>query len=214
VEDLRTRHVHVKRPPVAGQPRAPIIDRIRLCALKVRRNTVSRRWNTLKFDCFRSIFLLKAMQFPTRFDVIVVGRRPRRDRGALRARGPVVGPFADPQHRTLGHDVLQPVHRGYWERAPCQGSGRLGPEPWRSLTDEAGIQFRILNSSKAPQSVRTRGTKADRLCTSARFRSRLENQVNLTLFQQAVNDLLLEGDQCCRGGDRARPFAFPAASWC
>jgi len=60
-------------------------------------------------------------------------------------------------------------------------------------TDEAGIQFRILNSSKGP-AVRATRAQADRLLYKRAIRSRLENQVNLTLFQQAVNDLLLEGD--------------------
>src|SRR5207244_13383371 len=59
-------------------------------------------------------------------------------------------------------------------------------------TDEAGIQFRILNSSKGP-AVRATRAQADRLLYKHAIRSRLENQPNLTLFQQAVDDLLLEG---------------------
>src|SRR3954466_5290641 len=59
-------------------------------------------------------------------------------------------------------------------------------------TDEAGIQFRILNSSKGP-AVRATRAQADRLLYKTAIRTRLENQPNLTLFQQSVDDLILEG---------------------
>ncbi|HOZ93980.1 MAG TPA: tRNA uridine-5-carboxymethylaminomethyl(34) synthesis enzyme MnmG, partial [Ottowia sp.] len=61
-------------------------------------------------------------------------------------------------------------------------------------TDEAGIQFRILNSSKGP-AVRATRAQADRVRYKAAIRRRLENQPNLWLFQQAVDDLLLQGDR-------------------
>lgn len=61
-------------------------------------------------------------------------------------------------------------------------------------TDEAGIQFRILNSSKGP-AVRATRAQADRILYKAAIRRRLENQPNLTLFQQAVDDLVVEGDR-------------------
>ncbi len=61
-------------------------------------------------------------------------------------------------------------------------------------TDEAGIQFRILNSSKGP-AVRATRAQADRLLYKQAIRGRLENQPNLTLFQQAVDDLMLDGDR-------------------
>ena len=61
-------------------------------------------------------------------------------------------------------------------------------------TDEAGIQFRILNSSKGP-AVRATRAQADRLLYKQAIRSRLENQPNLTIFQQAVDDLSLENDR-------------------
>src|SRR3978361_271610 len=63
-------------------------------------------------------------------------------------------------------------------------------------TDEAGIQFRILNSSKGP-AVRATRAQADRILYKAAIRRRIENQPNLWLFQQAVDDLLLEGDKVC-----------------
>jgi tRNA uridine 5-carboxymethylaminomethyl modification enzyme len=61
-------------------------------------------------------------------------------------------------------------------------------------TDEAGIQFRILNASKGP-AVRATRAQADRVLYRQAIRTRLENQPNLTLFQQAVDDLVLEGDR-------------------
>jgi tRNA uridine 5-carboxymethylaminomethyl modification enzyme len=61
-------------------------------------------------------------------------------------------------------------------------------------TDEAGIQFRTLNSSKGP-AVRATRAQADRLLYKKAIRARLETQPNLTLFQQAVDDLVLDGDQ-------------------
>ena len=59
-------------------------------------------------------------------------------------------------------------------------------------TDESGIQFRILNSSKGP-AVRATRAQADRILYKAAIRRRLENQPNLWLFQQAVDDLMVEG---------------------
>jgi tRNA uridine 5-carboxymethylaminomethyl modification enzyme len=61
-------------------------------------------------------------------------------------------------------------------------------------TDEAGIQFRTLNSSKGP-AVRATRAQADRLLYKAAIRQRLENQPNLTIFQQAVDDLVLDSDR-------------------
>jgi tRNA uridine 5-carboxymethylaminomethyl modification enzyme len=61
-------------------------------------------------------------------------------------------------------------------------------------TDESGIQFRILNSSKGP-AVRATRAQADRILYKAAIRHRLENQPNLWLFQQAVDDLMVEGDR-------------------
>ena len=62
-----------------------------------------------------------------------------------------------------------------------------------AATDEAGIQFRILNSRKGP-AVRATRAQADRILYRHAIRTRLENQPNLRIFQQAVDDLILEGD--------------------
>jgi tRNA uridine 5-carboxymethylaminomethyl modification enzyme len=63
-----------------------------------------------------------------------------------------------------------------------------------SAADEAGIHFRILNGSKGP-AVRATRAQADRSLYRAAIRRRLENQPGLWLFQQAVDDLLLQGDR-------------------
>ncbi len=63
-----------------------------------------------------------------------------------------------------------------------------------AATDEAGIQFRILNARKGP-AVRATRAQADRVLYRQALRARLENQPNLRIFQQAVDDLLLEADQ-------------------
>ncbi len=63
-----------------------------------------------------------------------------------------------------------------------------------AATDEAGIQFRILNSRKGP-AVRATRAQADRVLYRKAIRTRLENHPNLRLFQQAVDDLILEGDR-------------------
>ncbi|MBD3777464.1 MAG: FAD-dependent oxidoreductase, partial [Thiotrichales bacterium] len=59
--------------------------------------------------------------------------------------------------------------------------------------DEAGIQFRTLNASKGP-AVRATRAQADRVLYRQAIRTRLENQPNLFIFQQPVEDLILEGD--------------------
>ncbi len=63
-----------------------------------------------------------------------------------------------------------------------------------AVTDEAGIQFRILNSRKGP-AVRATRAQADRVLYRKAMRTRLENHPNLRVFQQAVDNLILEGDK-------------------
>jgi tRNA uridine 5-carboxymethylaminomethyl modification enzyme len=63
-----------------------------------------------------------------------------------------------------------------------------------AATDEAGIHFRILNGSKGP-AVRATRAQADRLLYKRAIRARIENQPNLWVFQQAVDDLMVQGDQ-------------------
>ena len=80
-------------------------------------------------------------------------------------------------------------------------------------TDEAGIQFRTLNSSKGP-AVRATRAQADRVLYRRAIRRRLENQPNLTLFQQAVDDLMLDGDRVTRRGHADRPRASTPTRSC
>ena len=63
-----------------------------------------------------------------------------------------------------------------------------------AATDEAGIQFRILNSRKGP-AVRATRAQADRVLYRGAIRRRIENQPNLSVFQQAVDDLIVQGDR-------------------
>lgn len=64
------------------------------------------------------------------------------------------------------------------------------------VIDQAGIHFRILNSSKGP-AVRATRAQADRAIYKQVMRQILENQAHLTIFQQAVDDLIIKGDQVC-----------------
>src|SRR5207253_11289572 len=63
-------------------------------------------------------------------------------------------------------------------------------------TDKGGIQFRVLNSRKGP-AVRATRAQADRVLYKAAIRSILENQENLSIFQQPVDDLLIENNRVC-----------------
>ena len=74
-------------------------------------------------------------------------------------------------------------------------------------TDEAGIQFRTLNATKGP-AVRATRAQADRVLYRQAIRRRLENQANLSLFQQAVDDLTIEGD-----GRVARSASSPSSGF-
>jgi len=132
------------------------------------------------------------MLFPTEFDVIVVGGGHAGTEAALVcARMGQKTLLLTHNIETLGQMSCNPSIGGI-------GKGHLVKEvdamggAMAIATDEAGIQFRILNSSKGP-AVRATRAQADRILYKAAIRSRLENQPNLWLFQQAVDDLMLEG---------------------
>jgi tRNA uridine 5-carboxymethylaminomethyl modification enzyme len=134
------------------------------------------------------------MQFPAQFDVIVVGGGHAGTEAALAAaRAGCRTLLLTHNIETLGQMSCNPSIGGIGKGHLVKEVDALGGA-MAIATDEAGIQFRILNSSKGP-AVRATRAQADRLLYKHAIRSRLENQSDLTLFQQAVDDLLLEGDR-------------------
>ncbi len=134
------------------------------------------------------------MLFPSEFDVIVVGGGHAGTEAALAAaRAGCRTLLLTHNIETLGQMSCNPSIGGIGKGHLVKEVDALGGA-MAIATDEAGIQFRILNSSKGA-AVRATRAQADRLLYKNAIRSRLENQPNLTLFQQAVDDLTLEGDR-------------------
>lgn len=140
------------------------------------------------------VFLCVRMQYPEEFDVIVVGGGHAGSEAALAsARMGCKTLLLTHNIETLGQMSCNPSIGGIGKGHLVKEVDALGGA-MALATDEAGIQFRILNSSKGP-AVRATRAQADRLLYKAAMRRRLENQPNLRLFQQAVDDLMLEGDR-------------------
>src|SRR5471032_3270535 len=134
------------------------------------------------------------MLFPERFQVIVVGGGHAGTEAALAAaRMGRRTLLLTHSIETLGQMSCNPSIGGIGKGHLVKEVDALGGA-MALATDESGIQFRILNSSKGP-AVRATRAQADRLLYKQAIRSRLENQPNLTLFQQAVDDILVEGDR-------------------
>jgi tRNA uridine 5-carboxymethylaminomethyl modification enzyme len=134
------------------------------------------------------------MYFPTRFEVIVVGGGHAGTEAALAAaRAGASTLLLTHNIETLGQMSCNPSIGGIGKGHLVKEIDALGGA-MAAATDEAGIQFRILNSSKGP-AVRATRAQADRVLYKAAIRRRLENQPRLMLFQQAVDDLLLTGDR-------------------
>ena len=134
------------------------------------------------------------MNYPDKFDVIVIGGGHAGTEAALAsARMGTRTLLLTHNIETLGQMSCNPSIGGIGKGHLVKEIDALGGA-MAAATDEAGIQFRILNSSKGP-AVRATRAQVDRLLYKQAIRSRLENQPNLWLFQQAVDDLLLDGDK-------------------
>ncbi|MDI1308969.1 MAG: tRNA uridine-5-carboxymethylaminomethyl(34) synthesis enzyme MnmG [Methylotenera sp.] len=134
------------------------------------------------------------MNFPDLFDVIVVGGGHAGTEAALAsARMGQKTLLLTHNIETLGQMSCNPSIGGIGKGHLVKEIDALGGA-MAAATDEGGIQFRILNSSKGP-AVRATRAQADRVLYKAAIRHRLENQPNLWLFQQAVDDIILEGDR-------------------
>ncbi|MHB0766099.1 tRNA uridine-5-carboxymethylaminomethyl(34) synthesis enzyme MnmG [Stutzerimonas sp. NM35] len=134
------------------------------------------------------------MDFPSRFDVIVIGGGHAGTEAALAAaRMGVKTLLLTHNVETLGQMSCNPAIGGIGKSHLVKEIDALGGV-MATATDKSGIQFRVLNSRKGP-AVRATRAQADRILYKAAVRETLENQPNLWIFQQAADDLIVEADQ-------------------
>ncbi len=135
------------------------------------------------------------MDFSQRFGVIVIGGGHAGTEAALAsARMGVSTLLLTHNIETLGQMSCNPAIGGIGKSHLVREIDALGGAMGRA-TDKGGIQFRVLNARKGP-AVRATRAQADRELYKAAIRGTLENQPNLTLFQQAVDDLVVENGRC------------------
>lgn len=134
------------------------------------------------------------MDYPEKFGVIVIGGGHAGTEAALAsARMGVSTLLVTHNIETLGQMSCNPAIGGIGKSHLVREIDALGGAMAKA-TDKGGIQFRVLNSSKGP-AVRATRAQADRVLYKAAIREILENQENLTIFQQSVDDLIVENDE-------------------
>ncbi|MEH6910318.1 MAG: tRNA uridine-5-carboxymethylaminomethyl(34) synthesis enzyme MnmG [Oceanicoccus sp.] len=134
------------------------------------------------------------MDFPEQFDVIVIGGGHAGTEACLAsARMGCKTLLLSHNIETLGQMSCNPAIGGIGKSHLVKEIDALGGAMAKA-TDSGGIQFRVLNAKKGP-AVRATRAQADRVLYKAAIREILENQPNLSIFQQAVDDLIVEGDK-------------------
>lgn len=136
------------------------------------------------------------MEYPKKYDVIVIGGGHAGTEAALAsARMGSSTLLLTHNIETLGQMSCNPAIGGIGKSHLVREIDAMGGAMAKA-TDKGGIQFRVLNASKGP-AVRGTRAQADRILYKAAIRSYLENQENLDIFQQAVDDLIIEGNNVC-----------------
>jgi tRNA uridine 5-carboxymethylaminomethyl modification enzyme len=135
------------------------------------------------------------MDYPQRFGVLVIGGGHAGTEAALAsARMGVDTVLLTHNIETLGQMSCNPAIGGIGKSHLVREIDALGGAMARA-TDKGGIQFRVLNARKGP-AVRATRAQADRVRYKAAIRATLESQPHLTLFQQSVDDLIVENGRC------------------
>ena len=135
------------------------------------------------------------MDYSQRFGVIVIGGGHAGTEAALAsARMGVSTLLLTHNIETLGQMSCNPAIGGIGKSHLVREIDALGGAMARA-TDKGGIQFRVLNARKGP-AVRATRAQADRIRYKAAIRETLENQPNLTIFQQPVDDLIVDNGRC------------------
>lgn len=134
------------------------------------------------------------MHYPDHFDVIVIGGGHAGTEACLAsARMGCHTLLLTHNIETLGQMSCNPAIGGIGKSHLVKEIDALGGA-MAHASDRGGIQFRVLNSRKGP-AVRATRVQADRMLYRASIRSMLENQPNLSIFQQAVDDLIMDGER-------------------